>query len=85
MSAQMRRSGLGTCADAGSERSEGFNGLKIPSPFLASTLNANLFPIVMELPDGNLFVAANQKAMIFNWKTNTETPLPGIPNGVRVS
>ncbi|KAJ6599809.1 glyoxal oxidase N-terminus-domain-containing protein [Mycena vulgaris] len=63
----------------------GFNGRKIPSPFLASTLNANLFPIVIELPDGNLFVAANQKAMIFNWKTNTETPLPGIPNGVRVS
>ncbi|KAJ7267800.1 glyoxal oxidase N-terminus-domain-containing protein [Mycena rebaudengoi] len=63
----------------------GFNGLKIPSPFLASTLNANLFPIVMELPNGNLFVAANQKAMIFNWKTNTETPLPGIPNGVRIS
>ncbi|KAJ6622429.1 glyoxal oxidase N-terminus-domain-containing protein [Mycena sp. CBHHK59/15] len=63
----------------------GFKGLKIPSPFLASTLNANLFPIVMELPDGNLFVAANQEAMIFNWKTNTETPLPGIPNGVRVS
>ncbi|KAJ7843044.1 glyoxal oxidase N-terminus-domain-containing protein [Mycena leptocephala] len=62
-----------------------FNGLKIPSPFLASTLNANLFPFVMELPDGNLFVAANQRAMIFNWKTNTETPLPDIPNGVRFS
>ncbi|KAJ6565154.1 glyoxal oxidase N-terminus-domain-containing protein [Mycena vulgaris] len=63
----------------------GFNGLKIPSPFLASTLNANLFPFVMELPDGNLFVAANQRAMILNWKTNTETPLPGIPNGIRFS
>ncbi|KAJ7212462.1 glyoxal oxidase N-terminus-domain-containing protein [Mycena haematopus] len=63
----------------------GFNGLKIPSPFLASTLNANLFPIVMQLPDGDLFVAANQKAMIFSWKRNTETPLPGIPNGVRIS
>ncbi|KAJ7353069.1 glyoxal oxidase N-terminus-domain-containing protein [Mycena albidolilacea] len=63
----------------------GFNGLKIPSPFLASTLNANLFPFVMQLPDGNLFVAANQRAIIFNWKTNTETPLPGIPNGVRFS
>ncbi|KAJ7767069.1 glyoxal oxidase N-terminus-domain-containing protein [Mycena olivaceomarginata] len=59
--------------------------LFIPSPFLASTLNANLFPFVMQLPDGNLFVAANQRAMIFNWKTNTETPLPGIPNGVRFS
>jgi hypothetical protein len=27
----------------------------------------------------------DRKAMIFNWKTNTETPLPGIPNGVRIS
>ncbi|KAJ7353107.1 glyoxal oxidase N-terminus-domain-containing protein [Mycena albidolilacea] len=63
----------------------GFNGLKIPSPFLASTLNANLFPFIMQLPDGNLFVAANERAMILNWKTNTETPLPGIPNGVRFS
>ncbi|KAJ7318574.1 glyoxal oxidase N-terminus-domain-containing protein [Mycena albidolilacea] len=63
----------------------GFNGLKIPSPFLATTLNANLFPIVIELPDGTLFVAANQRAMIFNWRTNTETQLPNIPNGVRVS
>ncbi|KAF8190283.1 glyoxal oxidase N-terminus-domain-containing protein [Mycena galopus ATCC 62051] len=62
-----------------------FNGLKIPSPFLASTLTANLFPFVMELPDGNLFVAANQRAMMLNWKTNTETPLPGIPNGARFS
>ncbi|KAJ7800826.1 glyoxal oxidase N-terminus-domain-containing protein [Mycena olivaceomarginata] len=63
----------------------GFNGLKIPSPFLASTLSANLFPFVMQLPDGNLFVAANERAMILNWKTNTETPLPSIPNGVRFS
>ncbi|KAF8137769.1 glyoxal oxidase N-terminus-domain-containing protein [Mycena galopus ATCC 62051] len=55
------------------------------NPFLATTLNANLFPIVMQLPDGTLFVAANQRAMIFNWQTNTETQLPGIPNGVRVS
>ncbi|KAJ7589706.1 glyoxal oxidase N-terminus-domain-containing protein [Mycena floridula] len=63
----------------------GFNGVKIPSPFLSSTLNSNHFPILIELPDGTIFVAANQKAMIFNWRTNTETQLPGIPNGVRVS
>ncbi|THU77179.1 hypothetical protein K435DRAFT_702963 [Dendrothele bispora CBS 962.96] len=63
----------------------GFNGVKIPSPFLSNTLNANHFPILIMLPDGNIFVAANQKAMLFNWRTNTETPLPGIPNGVRVS
>ncbi|KAJ7200643.1 glyoxal oxidase N-terminus-domain-containing protein [Mycena pura] len=63
----------------------GFNGVQIPSPFLATTLNANQFPFVMQLPSGNLFVAANLRAMIFDWKTNTETQLPDIPNGVRFS
>ncbi|KAJ7206669.1 glyoxal oxidase N-terminus-domain-containing protein [Mycena pura] len=61
----------------------GFNGVPIPSPFLASTLNSNMFPFVIQLPDGTLFVAANQRAMIFNWQTNKETQLPNIPNGVR--
>ncbi|KAJ7576482.1 glyoxal oxidase N-terminus-domain-containing protein [Mycena floridula] len=63
----------------------GFNGLQIPSPFLLRTLNGNHFPILVQLPDGTIFVAANQDAMIFDWRTNTETPLPGIPNGVRVT
>ncbi|KAF9567095.1 copper radical oxidase [Agrocybe pediades] len=63
----------------------GFNGVKIPSKFLTDTLNSNHFPILIYLPDGTIFVAANQQAMIFNWKTNTETRLPGIPNGVRIS
>lgn len=39
----------------------------------------------MSLPDGNLFVVANQEAMLFNWKTNRETRLPRLPNGVRIS
>ncbi|KAF5342875.1 hypothetical protein D9758_016091 [Tetrapyrgos nigripes] len=63
----------------------GFNGERIPSQFLKDTLNANHFPIMMLLPDGNIFVAANQQAMLLNWKTNTETRLPNIPNGVRIS
>ncbi|KAL0581691.1 hypothetical protein V5O48_000397 [Marasmius crinis-equi] len=63
----------------------GFNGLKIPSQFMVDTLNGNHFPILVQLPDGNIFVAANQAAMLFNWRTNTETRLPGIPNGVRIS
>uniref|UniRef100_A0A0W0F0Z7 Copper radical oxidase n=1 Tax=Moniliophthora roreri TaxID=221103 RepID=A0A0W0F0Z7_MONRR len=63
----------------------GFNGLKIPSQFMVDTLNGNHFPILVQLPDGNIFIAANQAAMIFNWRTNTETRLPGIPNGVRIS
>ncbi|KAL0958387.1 hypothetical protein HGRIS_000529 [Hohenbuehelia grisea] len=63
----------------------GFNGLQIPSQFLKDTLNGNHFPNLHYLPDGRIFISANQKAMIFNWKTNTETRLPNIPNGVRVS
>jgi hypothetical protein len=37
------------------------------------------------LPDTTLFIVANQAAMIFNWRTNTERRLPNIPNGVRVT
>lgn len=62
----------------------GFNGLPIPSKFLNDTLNGNQFPNLVVLPDGNLFVSANQATMILDWKTNTETRLPGIPNGVRI-
>ncbi|KAF5372467.1 hypothetical protein D9758_005214 [Tetrapyrgos nigripes] len=64
----------------------GHNGTPIYSPFLQNTLNANHFPIVITLPDGNIFIAANTQAMIFDWKTNKEVrSLPGIPNGVRIS
>lgn len=61
------------------------NGLPIHSPFLAETLNANLFPIVFALPDDRLFVAANRRAMIYSWQDNTEQELPGIPNGIRIT
>ncbi|KAE9399120.1 hypothetical protein BT96DRAFT_920339 [Gymnopus androsaceus JB14] len=68
------------------QRNLGFNGLQIPMQFLQDTLNANHFPIVKQLPDDTLFIAANQQAMIFDWKTNTEVlRLPDIPNGVRVT
>lgn len=63
----------------------GFNGVPIPSPFLVETLNSNLFPIAFLLPDGRVFVAANQDAMIYDWKSNEEKRLPRIPNGVRVT
>ncbi|KAK7449237.1 hypothetical protein VKT23_013382 [Stygiomarasmius scandens] len=62
------------------------NGTPIFSQFLNDTLNANHFPLLIQLPDGNLFVAANQKSMIFDWKTNTEVMrLPDFPNDVRIS
>ncbi|KAJ7257666.1 glyoxal oxidase N-terminus-domain-containing protein [Mycena rebaudengoi] len=63
----------------------GFNGLQIPSQFMIDTLNGNHFPNLVALPDGTIFVSANQAAMILNWRTNTERRLPAIPNGVRIS
>ncbi|KAI0082827.1 copper radical oxidase [Panus rudis PR-1116 ss-1] len=64
---------------------QGSNGLPVPLQFLVDTLNSNLFPIAFSLPDGKVFIAANNDAMIYDWKTNTEHRLPGIPNGVRVT
>ncbi|CAE6361623.1 unnamed protein product [Rhizoctonia solani] len=58
----------------------GFNGLQIPMKFLLDTLPHNMFPHVILLPDNQLFMAANSKAMKFNWETNTETRLPDLPN-----
>jgi hypothetical protein len=37
----------------------GYNGTQIPSQFLVDTLNANLFPFLILLPDGRVFMAAN--------------------------
>ena len=63
----------------------GQNGLPVPLKFLSDTLNSNLFPIAFSLPDGRIFIAANNDATIYNWQTNTERRLPPIPNGVRVT
>ncbi|EFP83743.1 uncharacterized protein PGTG_09456 [Puccinia graminis f. sp. tritici CRL 75-36-700-3] len=58
----------------------------IYSPFLNRTLITNLFPIVIVLPIPDvIFIGANNDAILYNWKTNTETPLPPFPNGVRVT
>lgn len=63
----------------------GYVRTPIPSRFLNDTLNANHYPIMFLLPDGTIFVAANQEAMILDWQKNTETRLPSIPNGVRIT
>ncbi|KAJ8514651.1 hypothetical protein ONZ45_g7827 [Pleurotus djamor] len=63
----------------------GFNGLPIYSQFMVDSLNANLFPAMWSLPNGRIFAVSNQLTMLFDWKTNTESRLPSIPNGVRVS
>ncbi|KAH9463489.1 hypothetical protein Pst134EA_015572 [Puccinia striiformis f. sp. tritici] len=59
---------------------------QVHSPFLDRTLISNLFPIVITLPSpGLVFMAANRDAIIYDYKTNQEYPLPRIPNGVRVT
>ncbi|KAJ7085804.1 copper radical oxidase [Mycena belliarum] len=63
----------------------GSNGLPIDMPFLRRTLNSNLFPIAFALPDGTIFMAANNDTIIYDWEANTERQLPSIPNGVRVT
>lgn len=37
------------------------------------------------LPDGRVFMVANNQSMIYDIEAGTETPLPPIPNGVRVT
>ncbi|KAI0737817.1 glyoxal oxidase precursor [Daedaleopsis nitida] len=56
-----------------------------PSPFLERSLPANLFPRSFALPDGRVLIIANNQSIIYDIETNTETPLPEIPNGVRVT
>ncbi|KAF9484661.1 copper radical oxidase [Pholiota conissans] len=63
----------------------GSNGTPVNLPFLTKTLSSNLFPIAFSLPDGKVFMAANQDAMIYDWETNTERYLPQLPNNVRVT
>ncbi|THV06218.1 hypothetical protein K435DRAFT_711766 [Dendrothele bispora CBS 962.96] len=64
----------------------GHNGTPIYVPFLDETLNANYFPLLIQLPDGNFFVAANKKAIIWDWKTNQEIlRLPDIPNNITIT
>ncbi|KAM5542440.1 hypothetical protein V8D89_003899 [Ganoderma adspersum] len=56
-----------------------------PSAFLNRTLPANLFPRIFALPDGKVFMVANNQSIIYDIEANTETILPDIPNGVRVT
>ena len=47
--------------------------------------NTASYSRVFALPDGTLFMVANNQSIIYNIETNTETILPDIPNGVRVT
>ncbi|KAI0737814.1 glyoxal oxidase precursor [Daedaleopsis nitida] len=56
-----------------------------PSAFLERALPANLFPRQFALPDGRVLMIANNQTIIYDVEENTETALPDIPNGVRVT
>ncbi|KAF5360734.1 hypothetical protein D9756_005107 [Leucocoprinus leucothites] len=61
------------------------DGIPRPSDFLARTVPTNLFPRAFALPDGKVFIAANNQTIIYDIEKNSETRLPDIPNGVRVT
>jgi len=61
------------------------NGVPRPLLFLNHTLPTNLFPRTFLLPDGKIFLVANNQSAIYDIETNTETMLPPLPNGVRVT
>jgi len=60
-------------------------GVPRPSAFLERSLPANLFPRGFALPDGKVFIVANNRSVIYDVETNTETNLPDLPNGQRVT
>ncbi|KAI9306142.1 glyoxal oxidase N-terminus-domain-containing protein [Cunninghamella echinulata] len=60
------------------------DGNEIHLPFLNETMPYNLYPFVFVLPDGNLFVFANQHSMIFDYKNDRVVKkLPLMPGMVR--
>ncbi|KAI8989902.1 glyoxal oxidase precursor [Trametes punicea] len=56
-----------------------------PSEFLNRSLPANLFPRIFALPDGKVFMVANNQSIIYDIEANTERILPDVPNNARVT
>ncbi|GHJ88515.1 hypothetical protein NliqN6_4917 [Naganishia liquefaciens] len=59
-------------------------GEPIKLNLLADAMPVNLFPLTWLLPSGNLFIQAEFKAEIFDYKSNTEYYINDIPDAVRV-
>ncbi|KAJ2955045.1 hypothetical protein NQZ79_g8887 [Umbelopsis isabellina] len=56
----------------------------IAFPFLNETMPYNLYPFIHTLPDGNLWVFANRKSIIYDYKNNRVVKrLPDIPGNSR--
>ncbi|KAG0362315.1 hypothetical protein BGZ54_008686 [Gamsiella multidivaricata] len=52
--------------------------------FMVDAMPNNLYPNVYTLPDGNLYIFANKKSVIYNVETQTEVKrLPDLPGGPR--
>ncbi|KAK7681667.1 hypothetical protein QCA50_015401 [Cerrena zonata] len=62
-----------------------FGGVPRPSEFLKRSLPSNMFPRQFVLPDGKVFMVANNQSIIYDIETGDERILPDIPNGVRVT
>ncbi|KAJ7580142.1 glyoxal oxidase N-terminus-domain-containing protein [Mycena floridula] len=60
-------------------------GVPRPSAFLERSLPTNLFPRIFSLPDGKVFMVANNQSIIYDIEAESETILPDLPNGVRVT
>ncbi|KAH9478530.1 Aldehyde oxidase GLOX [Psilocybe cubensis] len=50
--------------------------------FLVDAGGLNAYAHMFLMPSGNIFVQANRSSMIWDHTTNTQTPLPDMPNGV---
>jgi hypothetical protein len=53
--------------------------------YLLFDLSLNTLISVLALPDGTVLMIANNQTIIYDIEKNTETILPDIPNGVRVT
>lgn len=57
---------------------------EVPFKFLNETMPYNLYPYVTTLPDGNLFIFANTKSIIYDYKKQRIVKrLPDIPGNPR--
>lgn len=52
--------------------------------FLSETLPVNLYPLTWLMSDGRLFMQAERKTILYDYKTKTRTDLAAMPYSVRV-
>lgn len=60
------------------------DGQAIHLPFLAENVPINLYPLTWLLPSGRLFMQAGWNTILYDYKTQETTPLPGMLYSVRV-